>query len=498
LDNIRVTYSGLIAFVVGLISVLTGLIFILIITRKLSPEEFGTWSLIFYIISYFLISEGIIRFWTIRQVARGEEIGKTSVASTTLFSFAAIPFYLIVSYLVSSKSNTELDSMIFASILVPMFFVSRILNAVNIAHRPQATSYSLLIFEVVKIPAALSFVYFLGLGLDGAIVALIIAYGIRIAVQFYFAKPKLHNKLDFFAFKRWIKLSWVSLYSYLPGFIATLDVLIYTLLIGSVIGVAFYAASLAIASISINAGKISQALYSKLLANGSLLHLQANFSLLLYFAIPLLGLSIIFSKPALFALNPEYQEASLIVIFLSFKTFFAVLTQALRNAFLGIDKVDVEKDPKFSKLLKSKLFFNSTILFVKSIIYLAVLIPILLIINSAETSVLELVTAWAIILLAIELPFFAYFWIIIRKDIPFSFPYSGAAKYVGATMAFILVYLLTSEFIITYEESIFDFLPQVIFQSVICIGVYLAITYAIDKKTQKLFKSVIQELIYKK
>jgi len=326
----------------------------------------------------------------------------------------------------------------------------------------------------------------------------IIAYIIQIAVQFYFAKPKLHNKFDFLTLKRWIKLSWISLYNQLHGFIATLDILIYTLLIGSVIGVAFYAVSLAIANITIHAGKISQALYPKLLANGSFLHLQKNYSLLLYFAIPLLGLSIIFSKPALYSLNPAYQEASLIVIILAFSSFFSVLTETLRKAFIGIDKVDVEKDPKFSKLLKSKLFFNSTVSFLKSISYLAILIPVLLIMNSAEKTELELVTAWAIVVLAIELPFFAYFWIIIRKNIPFLFPYLDAVKYVGATVAFILVFLLTSEFLITYEESIFDFFPGIIFQAVICIGVYLVITYTIDKKTQKLFKSVIQELIFKK
>jgi len=55
LSNIRVTYSGLIAFVIGLLSVGTGLVFTLIITRRLAPEEFGTWALIGTMISYFLI-----------------------------------------------------------------------------------------------------------------------------------------------------------------------------------------------------------------------------------------------------------------------------------------------------------------------------------------------------------------------------------------------------------------------------------------------------------
>jgi hypothetical protein len=60
LSNIRVTYSGLYAFFVSIIGIVTGLIFILIITRNLSPEEFGTWSLIGSIIGYVMISESII------------------------------------------------------------------------------------------------------------------------------------------------------------------------------------------------------------------------------------------------------------------------------------------------------------------------------------------------------------------------------------------------------------------------------------------------------
>jgi len=65
LSGIRVTYSGLIAFVIGLVSVFTGLAFVLIVTRRLSPEEFGTWALLGTIIGYLLISERIISYWTI-------------------------------------------------------------------------------------------------------------------------------------------------------------------------------------------------------------------------------------------------------------------------------------------------------------------------------------------------------------------------------------------------------------------------------------------------
>ncbi len=67
---------------VGIVSVLTGLIFVLIITRTLTPEEFGTWGLIIAVLNYLLISEVIINYWTVRQIARSEPVGKTGLLSS--------------------------------------------------------------------------------------------------------------------------------------------------------------------------------------------------------------------------------------------------------------------------------------------------------------------------------------------------------------------------------------------------------------------------------
>ena len=61
---------------IGLISVITGMIFTLIVTRRLSPEEFGTWGLVGGLITYVLISEPIISFLLTRQTARGKNFVK--------------------------------------------------------------------------------------------------------------------------------------------------------------------------------------------------------------------------------------------------------------------------------------------------------------------------------------------------------------------------------------------------------------------------------------
>jgi len=79
MSGIRVTYSGLISFFVGLTSVFTGIIFVLIVTRQLTPEEFGTWNLMGGLIIYVIIIEPITAYWVTREIARGKETGKTAV-----------------------------------------------------------------------------------------------------------------------------------------------------------------------------------------------------------------------------------------------------------------------------------------------------------------------------------------------------------------------------------------------------------------------------------
>lgn len=493
MSGIRVAYSGLIAFVVGMISILTGFVFVLTITRSLSPEEFGTWSLIGSMISYFLISESIIFFWTIRQVARGDEIGKTSVISTLIFSFAAIPFYLIASFYVSDNSNSDPNAMFFAAILVPLFFLSNILIGINTAHRPQATSYGLLIFEVSKIPLVLLLVYVFDLGLYGTITTMFLAFLIRIAAQFYFAQPKLHNTLRFSELRRWIRLSWLSLYNNLPKFMINLDVLVYTLVTGSVIGVAYYAVSFTIAGIILHTNKINQALYPKLVAKGSHAYFQENFRLLLYLALPLLAIIIVFSEPAIFALNPIYQGSSIIAIILAFSVFFATFVEMFRQALLGIESIDVDKTASFAQMAKSKLFFISSIWSLKSVIYLIMLVVTLYILNFSSVSEIELVIAWVLVHLFLEVPFFIYALLLLRKNLEFKIPFLPILKYVFATLCLVGVYYTTSNFLIIYHESIFDFLPGVALQFLFCLGVYLAITYAIDKKIRVLTRSVFAE-----
>lgn len=493
MSDIRVTYSGLIALVVGLISVFTGIIFALIVTRRLSPEEFGIWSLIGGMISYFLIGEPVISFWSTRQIARGEKIGRTSLLSSVSFSLGALPLYLVSAYFISSVSSSHLNSMILASVLLPVTFLSQTLTGLNLGHKPHANSYGLMAFESLKIPAGLTLVYFLHLGVNGAILAILVAYLGKIIILIYFGRTRLKDKFNVTVLRNWLKQSWLPLYSNLGHVAAVVDVILYTVIIKSVIGVSYYSVSTTVTSMIAHAGLISQALYPKLLAKGSFEHVKENFTRLMYFAIPLLGICVIFSKPALFALNPVYANASIIVIILAVRTFFYVITSTFFQILLGIENIDIEKNPKYSSLAKSKLFLIPTLTNIQYIAYICILVGTLYVLNSHGIPELELVTWWSIISLATQVPFLIYGWILVQKNIKFSIPFTNILKYVAGTLAFVVIFYLTSSSIIKFKQSIYEFLPSLILELGICISVYLLLTYLIDKKTRILFKSIFSE-----
>jgi len=451
------------------------------------------WSIIGSMISYFLIAEPVISYWSTRQIARGEEVGKTSIIASSTFSLCTIPLYLILVFFVSNASSINSDSMILAAILIPASFVSQTLTGINLGHKPHATSYGLLGFESLKIPVGLIFVYFLDLGVNGAIITTLIAYIAKITILLYFGRTRLKSKFNITALRRWLKLSWIPLYSNVSHVLWSLDVVLYSVITGSVIGVAYYSASLAIAAIIGHAGLISQALYPKLLAKESRDFVKENFTRLMYFALPILGISIVFSKPGLFALNPAYGDASMIVILLAFRTFFYVVTGVLYQILLGMEKIDIEQNPTYVSLAKSKLFTVPTLNTIHHALYIVTLTIILTVLNSSNMPELELVIVWAIIALVLQIPFFIYAWLLVKKHVKFSFPYINTLKYIAGTILFTIVFLLTSEFVINYHHSIYDFLPSVILELGVCIGVYFAVTYAIDKKTRTLFKSILTE-----
>lgn len=475
-------------------SILTGLIFTLIVTRELSQEEFGTWGLMGGLILYVTIIEPIISYWATRDIARGIEAGKTAVLSSGLFSIAGLGGYIVIVYLVSLQSNVDTDALLFASILLPMMFFNYTLNAVNLGWRPQAISYGFIIFEIVKIPFGFLFIYFMQLGIYGAILSSFIAYIASNVALLYFTREKLKEKFQLTILKKWLKISWLPLYRNIFPIIAYSDVVIFSLVTGSVLGIAYITSARAISGLVSYTQSFSQALYPKLLESGKREYLQENLVRLLYFAIPLFCFSIVFARPGLFVLNPIYEGAVPIVIFFSLRALLSTLNKTFYSSVQGIDDVDVKENSSIKNYLKSRLFLIPTLRIVQyGLLSISLIVGLMILINQ-NTSQLDLAMFLSIIAMIIEIPFTIHSFLIVKREFPLKLDYGAILKYCMISfIVSIFIFFIMDEFI-KYEKSLFIFLPSLLPFIVMFIIMYFGLTYLIDQRTKILCKSIISEL----
>lgn len=493
MTGIRVTYAGLISLSIRLFSMITGLVFTLIVTRQLSQEEFGTWGLINGIMIYALVIHPIITYWATREIARNENSGKTVILSSSILSVLGLAIYIILAYFVGIQSNIDTTILIFAAILIPVIFINDSLNALNLGSKPQVVSYGFLAFEVSKIGLGFLLVYHLNMGLEGAILATFGSYIPSIIILTVKSRELIRRKFSYVFIKKWLKLFWVPIYRNVPSMLSLSDVVLFSVITGSVGGVAYYSAARTIGFLVNHTRAFSEAVYPKLLESDKTEFVQDNLTKLFYFSFPLVGLSIAIAKPGLFALNPIYEVAELVVIFLAIRSFLTTLGKVLFSSLQGIEKVDINKNSTFKDYLKSKLILFPTFQLIRNGIYFSSLAIILFLLHSNESD-LQLVIYWALIGLIIEIPLTIYIYRLVKKSFKLKIDWKSSLKYLLSSVSvFSILYYLINEFL-DYKISIFEFLPELVMWIAIGTGAYLGLTYVIDYKTRILIKSIINEI----
>ncbi len=495
MSNIRVTYSGLIAFAVSIISVVTGTIFVVMVTRRLSPEDLGLWTLVGTLVTYVLIIRPMITYWSTRQLSRGEEIGKTTIITSSLFSVFASIAYLGFAFYFAYTTEANLHVFLLATILVPLSFIFGALNSIGIARRPQSISYGLVVFEITKIPIGLLLVVILDLEVIGAILTVILADSARLILISIMVRHEIHGKIKTKNIKFWIHMSWLTIYQNFSSFVRSLDVVVFTVLTGSLVALAYWAIAKTVSTFVAHSEKMTQGLYPKIIATKQKEFAEEALRRTMFFAIPTLCLSIIFVKPILYILNPIYVDGVLIVIVMCVRSFAFMFNNISFEILGAYDVVDENKQTSVKKYIKSKLFVLPTLYYITFGIYIAILVIYLVFIQSPETTDVELVTIWSIIYLAISIPLTIYGMIAIRIKHQIKLPAKSILKYLLiALLSSGITFILLQDHVI-YYESVYEFIPQLIPLFLLNISIYFGLTYITDSSTRKLFKLIINELI---
>ncbi|MEM4179881.1 MAG: hypothetical protein QXJ55_09440, partial [Candidatus Caldarchaeum sp.] len=181
MDRIRLRFTGLTAYTATLIMTLTGLVFTIVITRRLTPEELGVWRYLGTLINYFVIPVYLLGFWATRLTAKGENILKTLLTATATISAAATTLFLVMAETFSTPTGSPAIIFAAAALEIPSIYFYTSLEAVAHAKKPHVNYYAQLIQEFLKIPIAVVLVIMLRLGLLGAVAATRAAFAARAA-----------------------------------------------------------------------------------------------------------------------------------------------------------------------------------------------------------------------------------------------------------------------------------------------------------------------------
>lgn len=481
----------------GLAAMFSSMIFTIIITRTLTPEEYGTWGIINSVLVYAVAIEPLIGYWITREISRKKETGKTGIVTSSFLSTGGIAVYIIFAYFVGIQSNIDLNIILLAAVLIPLRYVNGTLAAINLSWKPHTMSYAMIVQSTIQIPLTLFFVYFMEWGIMGLIFSIVIAQVVNNIMLVIYTKEKIKGIFRKEFVKKWFRLFWISLYPSFASIIFRLDIIIFTLITGSIIGVAFWSASFAITTIIAHSSLISRAIFPKLLEGDGIKYLQKNFTQFFYFSIPLTLLIITFAKPALFVLNPNYEDAHMVVSILSISVFIATVGAVIEMMILGNENVDIFEKASLKDFIKSKLFFIPSIDLIQNSIYITALI-IGFIILMPIVSEMEMLIYWASFAVIIRTPFSIYKYKLLRKSIKLELEIKSILKYlITSIIMFVGIFFIHQEYLV-YTKSIFVFLPDLLVYVGLWVAGYLIITYLIDSKTKNLVNNILQEIKGKK
>jgi len=488
-NEIRLQYSGFIIFAARMLSIATGMIFTLLITRNTTKEQFGIWANVYDLTAYFILLAPVFPFWTTRFVARGREgAAKTGFVVNLTIAVIAASLYASLVPMMTPAFNIEEQYIILyliASAQIIELYLINVLEATLRAEKPQTVGYGLLIEELCKIILAYILIMKFHQGLLGALISLVAAISIQIIYYIKLIFEDLKQKICWEYVKEWLKGSVANVY-YVAGNQIAMSIFILLIMYSGKAARGNYQAAATIANIITYSSFLAFALYPKLLAENSLKDITTSLKMVLMFAIPMTAGAMVMPDSFLIILNEPYKEAAPVLFLLAIDAFIATLSGFFTFVLFGVEKLDEKAKIPLKQLTKSNIFKVFTLPYIHSAITLPTAFYVL---TNFMFNPVEAALYVTIINMTARFAMFLVLYTILRKSIKIAIPWRNIAKYVfaSAVMATLL--------------ALWQPHPTRIYLTLIAttIGgiIYLALLMAIDKEARLLANSAWQEIKFK-
>ncbi|UCC33523.1 MAG: hypothetical protein JSW53_00505 [Candidatus Bathyarchaeota archaeon] len=490
-NEVRLAYSGVILFVSKILSVGTGLVFSLMVTRSLiDPRlELGIYSNLNDTLGYFVLPATIIPFWTTRFTARNHAgAPKTGLTANLVLSaiFAAI-YLLLLPAITSAFQIGEAYAILYIVVVFQILelFTLHGFEAILHAKQPQKIAYGFLIFEVCKVILGYALIVHQGLtgpaALLAAVTSIIIAYTLQFIFYLRLTAHELRGKVKWGYLKEWFKASPVNLYNIGGQRLAVFVLILLFIFEGEARG--DFRAGQIIANIIVYSSFLAFALYPKLLSKTDPKDVSASLKLVLMFAIPMTVGAIVLSDSYVTIMRPEFGLAGPVLMILALNALCLSMLTVFGFIISGTEKVDEKAKIPFRKLVKTRLFLIYTLPYIKA----GVLLPLtyFFLTTMTETTIGAATFVAAIILLT-DIPLLFATYAIAKRCVDFRMPWKNIAKYVVAsTIMGVVLFFIPQRARILYTLAV----------TLLGGAIYLLTLLATDGEARSLGKVIIQEAL---
>ena len=473
-------------FAAQMLSLTTGIVFTLLLTRNMNTDQLGVWSIIFVVTGYFTLLSGVFPFWATRFVARGKEGAiKTAVLANLIVGLVATAIYLPLIFPVTSAlgvSEGYLIVYLVASLQIINTFLIVILEACLRAVKPQAIAYGLLIEEVCKVSVA--FVLIVGLKqlFLGAMISLIVGASVQALYYVWLLAKDLRQATQWNYLKEWLKGSVAFIYNAVGNQLVAF-VFILLFLYGGQTASGEYQAAAVFRNRHWVCLFVGVCVVPEDVAGEYPDEVATSFKTMLMLAFPMAAIAITLSRSLLTILNAAYSVASPILVLLTVDTLVLLVSQFYTLYLLGIEKFDEAGKISLRQLVKSKIFKVFTVPYVQAAIAVPTVYYVLTQVGFVD-SVQAVVYVVAINIVVHVITFVALYGLMHREaKIPVA--WKSVAKYAAASLVTAAVlYLLphTTTLTATFGKLL------------VGVATYAALLLAVDADARKLVTQIWAEI----
>jgi len=356
LSKVRLRLSGALMFAANLVGYLTGFLFTVFITRRLSEEEFGVWALIGSFITYSLMPFNLISSWISRDAARGKKILSSAVALFLLLTPISIVIYFSIALGSAAAINYDPGIIALGIIILIPYILLTLGTAIQSGYAPQNLGIARILFEISKVVIAFYLVVTLRLGLIGAFITLSVAYLLQATLLLQRSKPLFQKQINKGLVIKWLKGAPINTVRMVNDILGATDIVLMSIITGQAIIAGYWQAAVATSALVTSSYVLMSGLGPRLISGGTQKDLDKAFDFTMMLMIPMLFGFMVLSRDILWILRPAYSAAWIAACLLALAGVIGTLGSFGSVAVSGTDRFDQRDELSMREYLTSKIF----------------------------------------------------------------------------------------------------------------------------------------------